>query len=1242
MDMPSIPSESDPLLGGRYALGEVLGRGGMGVIHRAHDRLAKREVAYKRLIVSDEADRPRLTALFQREYDTLARLDHPNIVAAYDYGFDRSGPYYAMELLAGDDLSKLAPMPWRECCRLLRDVASALALVHARRLIHRDVSPSNVRISSAGQAKLLDFGALTKFGTPTEVVGTPAFIAPECLTREPLDQRTDLYALGALAYWTLTRRLAVHAYSLAELPDAWQSSILAPSRHVLDIPRELDELVLSLLQFDKAARPRWAADVIERLTMIADLPPEQLEERVALSYLEHPPLCGRETVMQTVRGSLGDVMESRGAVLLIEGAHGMGRTAVLEQLAVDAQLRGACVLRAEGKVHTRPLALLTHLVETGLARYPDLLQRSAELRRSTIAPMLPSPSGVRTAMEAANFQAQIVESLQNALLGIAERGPLVILVDDTECADVQSLGVLASMSETISEHAILLTIARLAGPANSDSLAALYANGTNVSLAALTQAEAAELAGTIFGDVMNVHRIARWLHDESAGEPASCIELVRTLLAQGEIRYARGTFILPAELQPGLGRKASGRSALSSLTGIGSAAEELARLLSFSEDALTIEQLTTATEQPAEDVFQALTPLLERKLLLTSGGKYAFASFALRAAIAESVVPEQARAYHLTLARCLDSSRHAPLAERYAAGLHCIQAGGTHELEGAAVIMATARDRNYEVALAGQSVRYLEAALEVYRRHGTPDRELLDLLVPLSVAGFYGDVSAQRRHLDATMRALYLLSGFALATRLARIVKPRIALILGILCTMLWRLVRPTRLHQRTVPQNIESALNVVSTGTASAATILDGAEAARITAWLEPIASASAQSGMQVARQFCLAVSELSAGKLATSSRRLEQVMQALDKPVRGMNERVREQMRSGCLNGLAQANIEARPTVALEASERLAQSGAFFAPHAELTRALYHGLRGELAEYERHRARTEALALRGGFSWSAMILLTLRDHQISLLSGNTNTLVRVAAELQRVAAFGPSIKHQSELAEADLLLVRGRAAEAAARYSLLLDQRELPKHAFSFLAFAMYVRALRESGSPERALSLGMRALQNCEDDPESRVTHGYRMLVRHVALAEAELGLFAQSRARLEEQLALALESGDDNPLMLGSLYRDRARVAIMEGELDAFEQSFSEMKRWFRSTQNPWLLQQCDAVLTSATDAGLRTVASLPIPASDSADELDGETVVGEAHSDDEPAAQDPSESIPVTGRASVPRKKLALS
>ena len=227
----------------RYEIGKQIASGGMGVIRLAQDHLLDCKVAYKQLRIKREATRARMTALFKHEYETLLSLAHPNTVRALDFGFDQDGPYYTMELLSGADLSQAAPLPWRAACSVLRDVASALALVHARKLLHRDVSPNNVRVLEDGGGKLLDFGALAFFGAPRDIAGTPPFMAPECVRAEPLDQRSDLFSLGALAYWTLTQRVCFKARALDELEDAWLRPYPAPSSIIDDIPRELDELI---------------------------------------------------------------------------------------------------------------------------------------------------------------------------------------------------------------------------------------------------------------------------------------------------------------------------------------------------------------------------------------------------------------------------------------------------------------------------------------------------------------------------------------------------------------------------------------------------------------------------------------------------------------------------------------------------------------------------------------------------------------------------------------------------------------------------------------------------------------------------------------------------------------------------------------------------------------------------------------------------------------------------------------
>jgi serine/threonine-protein kinase len=176
----------------------------MAKVHRATDRTLGRQVALKRLIVDPAApESSHLTALFEREFHTLAQLSHPHVIAVFDYGLAAQGaPFYTMELLDGGDLRDRAPLPWREVCRLVFGVCSALALLHSRRLLHRDITPRNIRCTQSGIAKLIDFGAMSPMSDGgADVVGTPSFTAPETLQRLALDARTDLYkaqrAIGA-------------------------------------------------------------------------------------------------------------------------------------------------------------------------------------------------------------------------------------------------------------------------------------------------------------------------------------------------------------------------------------------------------------------------------------------------------------------------------------------------------------------------------------------------------------------------------------------------------------------------------------------------------------------------------------------------------------------------------------------------------------------------------------------------------------------------------------------------------------------------------------------------------------------------------------------------------------------------------------------------------------------------------------------------------------------------------------
>jgi len=163
----------------RYRVEGTVGRGSAATVYRVWDKGKNRSVALKRLNNRNRAGYQRRVALFQQEYYTLVDLAHPFIIEVYDYGLVEDDPYYTMELLEGEELGRMAPMPWQRACGLLRDVASSLAIIHSRRMVHRDLSTRNVRCNKSGRAKLIDFGALVSMGAVRDVVGTAAFMAPE-------------------------------------------------------------------------------------------------------------------------------------------------------------------------------------------------------------------------------------------------------------------------------------------------------------------------------------------------------------------------------------------------------------------------------------------------------------------------------------------------------------------------------------------------------------------------------------------------------------------------------------------------------------------------------------------------------------------------------------------------------------------------------------------------------------------------------------------------------------------------------------------------------------------------------------------------------------------------------------------------------------------------------------------------------------------------------------------------------
>lgn len=1149
----------------------------MGTLHRAFDTLAGREVAYKRLRIDREQNRPRMTGLFRSEYDTSCALSHPNTVEAYDYGFDDHGPYYTMELLSGEDLSKLAPLPWQAACRAMRDVASALALLHARRLLHRDLSPSNVRLTLEGKTKLLDYGAVSPFGDSKELVGTLPFVAPECLRGAALDQRSDLFSLGALLYWTLTQRLCFRAQEIEDLWAAYRKPIVPPSRFVPDIPRELDELVLSLLQVEVHARPSSAAYVIERLTAIAQLPCERDEQELALGYLSRPALIERETVLGPLRAALGKAVAGTGSVALIEASAGMGRSALLDRVAFDAQLAGAIVLRAEGTGDATSFELGRRLVKVGLSTFADP-QLGKELTGRYAAS---EATGVRarSAVEAVERHGRIASLLRQRLLEFSRRNPLVLLVDDAQRADADSLSVLAAMIDELHEHPILIVLSvRSDDRPLPHAVQHKLARSAAISpLAPLSEQGIVELVASAFGDVPYSRSLALFVHRESGGVPGAAMDLLRLLIQRGDIVYKQGTFALPqsATLR---GEERSGEALLARTRGLSACALDLLHILSVHRGSLSLRELSIASGHGEREAMLALTSAMHRGLLLETNGAYFVASQLLRAELLRQTDSAAIRAYHAAVARSILLTAGEELEPRLLAGYHQLRSGPQHEHAGAQLIAETARALRYDAPALGGSADLFAEALAVYRRHGESEDECLDLLVPLTYAGYYGELEAHRNHVVPTLDALTRRCGAGLSRALGPWLGTKRALALGMLWATLRAYLFRTR-SPRTLRYDIEALFSCVSCAVAAAASAFDARQAARMVGYLDVFAPLPKESPGALSREFCLATSELCNNRIGSARARYERVL-ALLKQRLPMEPRLQDNLRQGCLHGLAQCAVENDDPLALELSDQLEQEGLSFSTHCETVRVGYYAARGDSDDVERHRARAETAALLGGVSWAATAILTVRCVYASALTGDAFGLARALVDLERVRFVSEPLGLHHQLAQAHLEVLRGQHEPAIATYERILDAPTGVELITFRLDCAMYAAALCHRGDPAGARAVCLRALASAE--PGLPLSHrAVRPLQQALAQAEAQLGLHREAAQRLEACLA-ALR--DDNPYALGVVHRDRAYVALHERDQLAFAQHAALAETYLRKIHNPTLIAQLETLFTEAARAG----------------------------------------------------------
>jgi serine/threonine protein kinase len=807
------------LASGRYTVKRFLGEGGKKRVFLAHDTLLDRDVAFALIKTEglDDAGRDRIT----REAQAMGRLGaHPHIVSVFDLGEEpartpgehdsAAGPreheilrqlFIVTELMGGGDVEGLiekAPdhrPPLERALEIGIQTCRGLEFAHSQGIVHRDLKPGNVWLTADGTAKIGDFGLAvaidkTRLTQAGMMVGTVSYMPPEQATGGEVTPRCDLYSLGAMLYEMVTGRPPfVGDEAVAIIGQHLNTPPVAPSWHNPDCPPGLEALILRLLEKDPNKRPQSAEEVRKALESVSQpkgsrQPPAGVEPESSAQALlpiasENPlyrrVFVGREHELKQLQSAFDAALSGRGALAMVVGEPGIGKTAVCEQLATYVTLRGGFTLTGhcyeEGSLSLPYLAFVEALRGYVQTRQPEELRQELGSNASDLARIVsevrerlavePRPPG-----DPEEDRWRLLQAVSGFLRNAAAVQPLLLVLEDLHWADQGTLDLLVHLSRNLQGTRLLVIgTYRDVEVDRSHPLSATLAElrrGAEfgrVLLRGLGTPEVQRMLEAITGGPVP-GSLAESIHRQTEGNPLFVQEVVRYLveeghLGQGQRASALSSIAIPEGLRDVIGRRLSRLS------------PECNRVLAFGAvigREFSLHSLRAVSPQPEDVLIAALEEatrvgVLEEEVRVAQV-RYRFSHAFFRQTLYEELSAPRRIQMHQQIAGVLEQQYAARL-EDHAAELaeHFAHSSDKADLAKAAGYGERAAQRAVAVNAYGEAVRHLERALDV-QEVLDPDDQLsrCDLLLALgAVLGPAGE--PQRVYRQAAAEAFALAEG---------------------------------------------------------------------------------------------------------------------------------------------------------------------------------------------------------------------------------------------------------------------------------------------------------------------------------------------------------------------------------------------------------------------------------------------------------------------------------------------------
>jgi eukaryotic-like serine/threonine-protein kinase len=579
-DMP--PVEADPERLGGYQIVRLLGKGAMGTVYEAVDPRSSKPLAIKSVsrLSSESLQR------FKQEFRLLAELRHPNVVSLHELHHEGSRLFFTMELLRGVDFitwlcgERIPDTPRRRPCRdyaklrdALRQLAEGVHAIHRAGLLHRDIKPLNVLVTDEGRVVLLDFGLVRPHDESVDlgwtddgaVLGTPLYMSPEQTVGDRLGPPSDWYGVGELLYQALTGQTAFHGKGMLALMAAKQEDRPpSPSSVVTGIPEDLEALCMELLEHDPQLRP-IGEEVLARVAPDARTSSPKLERggldgvpravEPALTGALSTLFLGRDAECQRLHQAAAATRRGRPVVVMVHGASGMGKTALVRRFMQEAAREPDTVVLS-GKCSEResiPYKALD-LVMDALCRYlrtrpspadvvalmprdPQAVARLFPVLRS-IPAVIDTREREDLGLDPTQARRRAFKALRELWGRIADRSRFIVHVDDLQWTDLDSMVLLDAILRAADAPPMLFVGSYRSGADVGDGPLArlvreLYEDPRvdarePIPVGPMSRSEAADLALRMLGDRTKRHiALADEVAREAEGSPFFVGELVR-------------------------------------------------------------------------------------------------------------------------------------------------------------------------------------------------------------------------------------------------------------------------------------------------------------------------------------------------------------------------------------------------------------------------------------------------------------------------------------------------------------------------------------------------------------------------------------------------------------------------------------------------------------------------------------------------------------------------------------------